>query len=68
MTTIKRKLTKQELDEVFHIANGYYRELSVGTLDDKQFRSRCFVEAVCTVLNIQGIEYPERNNCEPVED
>lgn len=68
MTKLERKLTKQELDEVNYIANRYYNDDSMGDLDDRQFRAKCIVNAVCTVLQIQGVEFPQGRNVETIND
>lgn len=68
MIKLDRKLTKQELDEVNYIAGKYFVDDSPGDLDAQQFRAKCIVNAVCMVLNIQGVEFPQDRIVESIND
>ena len=68
MTNLNRKLSKMDLDDVRSIAKNYFVEKAKGDLNEEQFRTMCYFEAICMMLNIQGVTYPERKNCESIED
>lgn len=69
MNHIKRTITLMDLNDIHYIARQYYIEdEAIPTLDSQQYRAQCFTKAVCTVLNIQGLEFPVKKNCEPLED
>lgn len=63
-----RKLTKMDLDDIRYIARNYFIDGQKGDLTEEQFKTKCFTEAVCTVLQIQGVEFPWNRNCETIED
>jgi hypothetical protein len=58
-----------ELNDIHYIARQYFiDDTKHPFMDDQQYRSQCFTKAICTVLNIQGIEFPEPKNKEPLDE
>lgn len=66
---IKRKVSNADLNEIFSHANDYYRNDQIlPSMDSQQYRAQCFTKAVCMFLNIEGLEFPVKPNCEPIDD
>lgn len=46
------KITKLDLDDIFHLAHREFVNEAMGNLTEKQFRTKCYVEAIRVVLKL----------------
>ena len=64
----KKKVSKEELRDIFETAHKIYVDSDRGELSSQQFMAKCYLRACARTLGIGGLEFEEKVPYSPADE